>query len=277
MADYYNTLGVSKQATSDEIKKAYRKLASQHHPDKGGDTKKFQEIEEAYRTLSDPEKRSQYDNPQPQFNNGGFGGGGVPPGFEDIFSQMFGGNPFFGQGFRQPQAQRNRTLNIQTTISLEEAFHGKDLIANLTLPSGRDQILEVKIPAGIADGTTLRLAGVGDDMLPNMPRGDINLTVSVSPHDVYQRHGDDLYRTIDISCIDAMVGKKVLITTIDNKTLDLTIRPGTQPGQTLAAAGWGMPNMRDNRFKGRLLIEVNVIIPTTLTDVQKQILQEYFN
>jgi DnaJ-class molecular chaperone len=74
-----------------------------------------------------------------------------------------------------------------------------------------------------------------------------------------------------------MIGKTVFITTIDNKTLDLTIKPGTQPGQTLAAAGWGMPNMRDNRFKGRLLIEVNVIIPTTLTDVQKQILQEYFN
>jgi curved DNA-binding protein len=278
MTDYYTTLGVSKQAGSDEIKKAYRKLASQHHPDKGGDTAKFQQIEEAYRTLSDPEKRSQYDNPQPQGMP--FTHGGAPPGFEDIMSQMFGGG--FGGGFspfgrQHHQAPRNRTLNIQTTISLEEAFHGKDMIANLTLPSGRDQILEVKIPAGIQDGTTLRLANVGEDSISNSPRGDLHLTVNILPHNVFQRHGDDLVRKLDISCIDAMIGKKILITTIDNKTLDLTIKAGTQHGQTLAAVGWGMPSMRDGRFKGRLLIEINVVIPTDLSEVQKQILQEYFN
>jgi curved DNA-binding protein len=277
MTDHYITLGVSKQANADEIKKAYRKLASQHHPDKGGDTAKFQQIEEAYRTLSDPEARSQYDNPQPQGMH--FTHGGVPPGFEDIMSQMFGGgfNGFSPFGRQQHQAPRNRTLNIQTTISLEEAFHGKDMIANITLPSGRDQILEVKIPAGIQDGTTLRLSNVGDDSISNMPRGDLHLTVNILPHNVFQRHGDDLVRKLDISCIDAMIGRKILITTIDNKTLDLTIKPGTQHGQTLAASGWGMPHMRDSRFKGRLLIEINVIIPTDLTEIQKQILQEYFN
>ena len=277
MADYYNVLGISKGASPDEIKRAYRRLASQHHPDKGGDTKKFQEIEEAYRTLSDPEKRSQYDNPQPQYH-GGFGGGGMPPGFEDIFSQMFGsggGNPFFGQGFRQ-QPQRNRVLNIQTTITLEEAFHGKDLMATLGLPSGKEQVVEIKIPAGVQDGSVLRLAGMGDDTFANAPRGDIHLTINVSQHHRFQRQGDDLICDIEITCIDAMLGKTFYVDTIDGKTLEIGIRPGTQHGQMLAAHGYGMPKLGDNRFKGRMLVNVNVIIPNNLTDVQKQMLEQYF-
>lgn len=275
MTDYYNNLGISKQATADEIKKAYRKLASQHHPDKGGDTAKFQQIEEAYRTLSDPEKRSQYDNPQPQFNGGHFGGG-MPPGFNDIFGQMFGQggghNPFFGHGFGQ-QPQRNRILNIQTVISLEEAFHGKDMIANLQLPSGRDQVLEIKIPAGINDNTTLRLAGMGDDSVPGLPRGDIHLTINVHQHHTFLREGDDLIRSIDINCIDAMLGKSLLVETIDGKTLEVKVNPGTQHGQVLAAAGYGMPKINDNRFKGRMLMSVNINIPV-LNEAQKQILKQ---
>ena len=277
MTDHYQTLGINNNASPDDIKKAYRKLASQHHPDKGGDTKKFQDIQTAYATLSDPEKRHQYDNPQPQFHGdpfGGFHGGGMPPGFEDIFGQMFGngGNPFFGQGFRQ-QPQRNRILNIQTAISLEEAFHGKDLLANLQLPSGRQQVLEIKIPAGISDGTTLRLAGMGDDSVPGAPRGDIHLTVNVNPHDKFARQGDDLLCKVDITCIDAMLGKTINVTTIDGRTLEVTVNPGTQHGQILAAAGYGMPKVSDNRFKGRMLISVDISIPK-LTEEQKAILQQ---
>ena len=277
MADYYNTLGVPKQASADEIKKAYRKLASQHHPDKGGDTAKFQEIEEAYRTLSDPDKRQQYDNPQPQFN-GGFGGGGVPPGFEDIFSQMFGGggSPFGDMFGRRQQPPRNRTLNIQTQISLEEAFSGKEMIANLTLPNGRDQVLNIKIPKGIQDGVTLRLANMGDDSVVNAPRGDIHLTVNVRPHPVFARQGDDLIRTLEISAIDAMLGKIYQIETIDGRLLEIKISEGTQQGQILRAVGYGMPSMNDNRFVGRLLVKIDIRIPTNLTDLQKQKLQEIF-
>jgi len=274
--DYYSTLGVNKDTTQDEIKRAFRSLASKHHPDKGGDTAKFQEIQTAYATLSDPEKRAQYDNPQPQFSNGGFGGG-VPPGFEDIFSHMFGGgNPFFGQGFRQQPPPRNRTLNIQTSITLEDAFHGKDMMANITLPSGRDQILEIKIPAGIADGTTLRLSGMGDDSQTNLPRGDIHLTVNVQPHKFFQRTNDDLNCTLNVGCIDAMIGRTIQIDTIDNKTLEVTIKPGTQHGQTMSAPGYGMPKMSDLRFKGRLLLHVNIVVPNNLSDAQKQILKEHF-
>lgn len=277
MADYYSILGINKTASQDEIKRAYRRLASQHHPDKGGDTKKFQEVEEAYRTLGDPEKRQQYDNPAPQ----GFQQfGGMPPGFEDIMSQMFGGGGGgFGDIFGRPrhhQPLRNSTLNIQTTITLEEAFQGKDLIATLGLPSGREQVIEVKIPAGVQDGTVLRLSRMGDDTIPNLPRGDIHLTVNVSSHQTFQRQGDDLVLELDVHCIDAILGKTFFIDTIDKKTLELSLKAGTQHGQIMAANGYGMPKMNDNRFRGRLLIVVNIKIPTTLTEAQKQLLKEYF-
>jgi DnaJ-class molecular chaperone len=271
--DYYNTLGVDRNAGPDDIKRAYRKLASQHHPDRGGDTAKFQEIQAAYDTLSNPDKRSQYDNPQPQFH----GGSGMPPGFEDIFGQMFGGggHPFgdiFGQ--RRAQPVRNRNLNLQTQITLEEAFHGKDLIATIQLPSGRDQVLEVKIPPGVNDGVTLRLAGMGDDSIGNMPRGDIHLSVQILPHPVYQRQGDDLIKSLSINCLDAIIGKTIQFDTLNGKTLEVTIAPGTQHGQTLAVHGYGMPNMSNSYMKGRLLLNVNITIPTNLTDNQKNLIKQ---
>jgi len=274
MADFYQTLGISKNASPDEIKKAYRKMASQHHPDKGGDTAKFQEIEEAYRTLSDPGKRQQYDNPQPQFNGGGHFGGGVPPGFEDIFN-AFGGGPFGDMFGRRQQPQRNRTLNMQTSITLEEAFSGKNLMATVVLPSGKEQLIDVKIPAGVQDGITLRLSGMGDDSVPNIPRGDIHLTVHVQPHSTFIRQGDDLIRSVDVSCIDAMLGKSLTVDTIDGKTLEIAVKPGTQPGQMLAANGYGMPNVNDNRFKGRMLVQLNITIPI-LTDYQSDVIKQLF-
>ena len=275
MTDYYQTLGVSRGAGQDEIKQAYRRLAAQHHPDRGGDTATFQEVQAAYATLSDPEKRQQYDNPQPQFGGGGFHfGGGMPPGFEDFFAQAFGhgGNPFFGQGFRQPQ--RNRNLNLQTTITLEEAYLGKNLVANVGLPSGLEQVLEVKIPPGVRDGTVLRLAGMGDDTYNNVPRGDIHLTINIQPHHIYQRQGDDLLRTLTVNCFDAILGKTVKFDTLDGKTLEVNVAPGTQPGQTLAVQGYGMPYMADPRMKGRLLLEINITIPTDLNQQQKDLVKQ---
>jgi len=272
MTDYYQTLGVSKNASQDEIKKAYRKLASQNHPDKGGDTSKFQEIQNAYDTLGDTNKRAEYDNPRPQMN--GFQGG-MPPGFEDLFAQAFGGSPFGGM-FGQRRGPRNQNLNIQTSITLEEAFEGKSMIANLTLPSGREQVLEIKIPAGIQDGNTLRLSGMGDDSFQNVPRGDIHLTVNIHQHPRFERRGDDLVQKIQVSCIDAMLGTTVSVETIDKKTLDVTIKPGTQPNTMLAAQGYGMPNINDNRFRGRLIMEIEIFVPSNLTENQKQILKNTF-
>ena len=272
MSDHYTTLGVPRTASPDDIKRAYRKLASQHHPDKGGNVQTFQQIEEAYRILSDPQSRAQYDNPQPQFHQGG-----MPPGFEDIFSNFFGGNHPFGDMFgRRNTPQRNRNLNINTSITLEDAFYGKDLLANLRLPSGKEQVLEIKIPPGIRENTTMRLSGIGDDSIANAPRGDIFLTVQIMPHSNFRRDNDDLIQTISITCIDAMIGKTIEVNTIEGKTLAIDIEPGTQTGQILAIQGHGMPNMRDIRFRGRMLIELDIIIPKNLNQDQLDGLKKLF-
>jgi curved DNA-binding protein len=272
MNNLYNTLGIDRTASPDDIKRAYRKMAAQHHPDRGGNTEKFQEIQAAYDILSDAGKRAQYDNPQPQMEGfpGGFQfhTGGFPPGFEDIFEHAFGGM------FRRQQPQRNRSLNLQASISLEDAFNGKDVIANINLPSGKNQTLEIKIPAGIQDGMTIRLNGMGDDSIPNAPKGDLHLTVHIHPHNTFIRQGDDLIQVLKINCLDAIVGKNISIKTIDNKELDVTINPGTQHGQILSLQGYGMPNINDNRMRGRMLINIEIHVPTDLTEQQKDIIKK---
>jgi molecular chaperone DnaJ len=137
-------------------------------------------------------------------------------------------------------------------------------------------MIEVKIPAGIQDGTVLRLANMGDDQVANLPRGDLHLTVRVTPHAIFQRQGDDLIIELNVSCIDAMIGKTLEVTTIDNKTLEVKINPGTQNGHILSAAGYGMPKMADNRFKGRLLMPIKIIVPQ-ITAHQKQLLKDNFS
>lgn len=271
--NYYNILGVSKTASQDEIKKSYRKLASQHHPDKGGDKEKFQEIQAAYAVLSDEHKRTEYDNPVSQFNFGGRNSAGPPPEFSDIFSQAFGENfgELFGRGRGRPS---NRTLSVQTDITLEEAFFGKELIANIQLPSGKDQVLEVKIPAGIRDGTSLKLSNMGDESVPTAPRGDILLTVRIIPHSVYQRNVDDLIRSLSISCFEAILGCVKHFDTIDGKTLEINIPAGIQHGQLMNVHGHGMPRMEDPRMRGRLLLSINITIPTDLTDSQKNTIRQ---
>jgi len=272
MNNYYEILGVSKSATPEEIKKAYRKQASAWHPDKGGDTARFQEIQAAYDVLSDPQKRAEYDNPQPQGFH--YHSSGMPGGFDDIISQMFGGRSPFG--FNNSRPQGNRTLNLQTNITLEEAYHGKDLIASVTLPSGTEQTIEIRIPAGIQDGVTLRLTGMGDDSVANMPRGDLHLTVSVLGHSKFTRVGDDLHLPLQLDCIHAILGNVIEVETIDGKTLSINIPPGTQHGSIMAVPGYGMPLMNDNRFKGRLMIDINIVIPKFITDEQKNILIKHF-
>ncbi|NBP02005.1 MAG: hypothetical protein EBU90_18125 [Proteobacteria bacterium] len=272
--DYYQILGVNKNASEDEIKRAYRKLASQHHPDRGGDTAKFQEIQAAYDTLSDPDKRAQYDNPQPQGFQFNFGGG-----FPPEFDQFFSGSPFgeiFGGQFRRQQPVKNRTLNLATDISLEDAYYGKDLMANITLPSGKEQTIEIRIPPGVKSGTVLRLAGMGDDSISNLPRGDIHLTVNVQSHRLFRRENDDLIVDLQLMCIDAILGKKIDIDCIDGKTIEINVPPGTQHGHILNVTGKGMPNLTNNLMKGRLLVVVNISVPTYITDEQKELLVKAF-
>ena len=273
MTDYYHALGVQKGASDDEIKKAYRKLAMKHHPDRGGDASEFQKIQEAYATLSDPHKRTEYDNPAPQ----GFQQfGGFPPGFEEMFG---GGRGFqdFGNmfGFRQPPRQsKNRDISLETQVTLEDAFTGKTIMANINLPSGREQVLEIKVPPGISAGQRLRLQGMGDDSNPHLNKGDIYITIHVARHSMYEREGDDLITEITVSAWDAMLGTDTTIKTLDNRQLQVGIPAGTQPGSTLRLAGYGMPNIQDGRFRGNILLNINVNIPTNLTEEQKNLIKQ---
>lgn len=271
MNDYYQILGVDRAASEQEIKSAYRKLAMQHHPDKGGDINKFQEISAAYETLSDAQKRAAYDNPAPQYNqqHGGFDFSFDGQGFESIFGH---GSPF-GEifGFRQRQAV-NQSMRLSTSITLEDTFYGKELLAEVTLPSGRNQTVNIKIPKGIHDGTTLKLSGMGDDSIQGLPRGDILLTIHVQDHPRFTRVGDDLVQNLEISCIDAMLGINITVTDLDNIQLDTAIPAGIQHDAMLGLANRGMPNFHTGE-RGRLLLKIKIKIPD-LSDTQKENLRK---
>jgi len=270
MIDYYQTLGVSENASPDEIKKAYRSLANKHHPDKGGDQAKFKDISVAYDNLSDPQKKAEYDQqrmygngPQVRFHTDGF-----DP-FGHMFGQGFGqGHPFgdiFGR--MHPQAQRrNRDLNIQCSISFIDSFNGKQLEANYNLPSGRNQNVVINVPAGVTHGDTIRYPGLGDDSVQGASRGNLNVTILVIPDPAYDRRGDDVYTNVEISPIEAMIGCKKKIKTLAGTTLDLEIRGGVETGTEFASHGNGFPNVNSGR-KGRFISVVKIKTPTIVDPV----------
>lgn len=264
--DYYQTLGISRDASQEDIKKAFRKLASQHHPDKGGDTATFQKVQEAYATLSDPQKKHQYDNPNPFAGGQGHADMG---GFEQFFHQ-FGPDlgSIFGQQFGQRRA-RNRNVNLQTEITLEEAFQGKEVIASYRLSNNQERTFEVKIPPGTHDGLVLRISGAGDNGIQGVPAGDAMLTVRVLPHQRFQRNGQDLIEQITISVWDALLGKDLEVRTINGDNIVVRIKEGTQPESFLRIQGYGMPQLNNPRFRGNHMILFKVDIPNNLTEYQK--------
>lgn len=243
--DHYSTLGVGKNATPDDIKKSYRKLASKHHPDKGGDTAIFQQIQTAYDTLVDPNKRQQYDNPMPQ----GFtqtGSGQMPPGFEHIFSQMFGGgNPFdpFAQHRQQPQQQVFRTT---INISLEQAYYGGEQILKLQTPTNVHAIT-IQIPKGIQNGNQMRIDKVMDG-------ASLVVDFKVENHLKYDRQGNDLICNHPISVLDLIIGTSFEFVTLSGKTLEVTVKPKTQPYIQLKLAGQGMPIHNTTRYGDQIIL-----------------------
>ena len=267
MTDFYQTLGVSETASQDEIKKAYRKLANQHHPDKGGDQQKFKDISVAYDTLGDAQKRADYDNQrrnpfggQHHFHSGDF------QHFQDIFQGHFDpfghrSNPFadiFGRG-PGPGGRpvRNKDLNIQCQITLLDSFQGKQLEANYRLPSGKMEHVNITIPAGVVNGDTIRYSGLGDNSVQNAPRGNLNVTIIVTPDPKFSRLGDDLYTTVNISPIEAMIGCRKTIKTITGQTMDLEIRSGVETGVEFASHGTGFPNVNSG-LRGRFVSVINI-------------------
>jgi curved DNA-binding protein len=253
MNDYYQTLGVTPNASEAEIKKAYRSLANKHHPDKGGDQARFKDISVAYETLSDQQKKAEYDQqrmggPQVRFHTGGM------PDFGDIFGAQFGGNPF-GDMFGR-QIRRNKDLNIQCQISLLDSYLGKQLEAKYRLPSGKNQAVVINVPPGVTHGDTIRYGGLGDDTFPQAPRGNLNVTIIVSSDPNYERRGDDLYTSVKINPIEAIIGCQKVVKLITGQEMEIDIRGGVgSDSREYASAGQGFSNPH-NGTRGRFVTEV---------------------
>lgn len=260
--DYYKTLGVAKNATPDEIKKAYRKLASQHHPDKGGDTATFQKIEEAYRVLSDPQKRQQHDNPFfGQNQDGSFrqAGQGFPGGFQFNFNGV-DLNDLFSQMFNQHQQKHPNTPHVYRTsvaITLEQSHSGGSLPLKLQTNT-QVYAVNIDIPKGVVDGGQVRY----DKLIPN---AGLIVEFRVQPHLKFQRKGVDLFCNHPISILDLIVGTSFEFTTISGKTLEVKVPPKTQPHMQLKIAGEGMPIHGSTLF-GDQIILLKPFVPDTIDD-----------
>lgn len=266
--DFYKVLGVTKSATSDEIKKAYRKLAKDLHPDKTqGDNKleeRFKEVSEAYDVLGDAKSRAEYDQARDMFAAGGFRGG--PGGFNGNLNDMFGGANQFGDlgdmlgglfgGGRFGGPRRGADLETTITISFREA------IAGVTVPiRGGSQ---TRIPAGVKDGARIRLKGKGGQGEPGAPAGDLFIIVQVNADTVFGRDGDNLTLTLPISFAEAALGADIKVPVLHGPPVTMRLKPGTQNGAKLRARGKGV--LRKDNSHGDLIVTVEVAVPTHIDD-----------
>jgi len=242
MSDHYSTLGVSRDASSDDIKKAFRKLASQHHPDKGGETTKFQEIQAAYSVLGDEQKRAEYDRPQgPQFQ---FSGGAGPFDFNNIFNM-------FGQQFHQPQPQRQQ-LRMSLWVTLLDIAQGGKHPVSVGTNHGVMNI-EIDIPTGINDGDHVQYGGLG-------PGGsDLIIQFRIHPNPKFERNGLNLTTDATVSIWDCLVGGETQVRDVFNNQFTITIPPLTQPGNLMRLKGKGLPAR--NTASGDLLVRIQAQVP----------------
>jgi curved DNA-binding protein len=258
--DYYSILGVPKNASDKDLKSAYKKLSMQHHPDRGGSEDKFKQVNEAYSTLKDPHKRGMYDHQQ---NGGGQGfnfntsnmGGGHP--FEDIFSSMFGGNPHM----RQQRQQRNRDVQLHYKLNLEDCWAGKMLNLQYTLPSGRQEQVEIRIPPGVQSGDNVSIRGFGDDSIPGAPRGNLLVGITILKPKGWDVHGLDLIYSINVSVIDLILGCDVIINSPEKRMVNLKVPKGTNPDTTFSINGYGLPDNKTGR-RGSIFVKVKGTTPT---------------
>jgi molecular chaperone DnaJ len=289
--DFYEILGIAKTATPEEIKKAYRKLALQHHPDRNpetGNDERFKEIGEAYSVLKDASKRAEYDKLRDAIASGY---GRVPGGFrvedfgfgeefdvEDLLRQIFGqgasgfGSGGFGPfGFGRVQARPPRGRDVETTVSVsfDEAARGTERKVRIDLPSGRRDVT-VKIPAGVADGARIRVRGRGEQVDGGEP-GDLYVRVAVQPHRFFGRKGNDLTLTLPVTYAEAALGSEVKVPTL-NGPVTLKVPAGTSSGRTFRIRGRGIG--RPDATKGDLLATVQVAVPSKLSKRDQELVRE---
>lgn len=282
--NYYETLGVSKTSTDKEIKQAFRRLAKKYHPDANPDNPQaeaqFKEINEAYETLSDKEKRAQYDQVGSAYQQQ-FGGAGGPryytnvdvdeSAFADILESMFGG---FGRGGRGQQAYTRQTavegrdIEQPVAISLREAYEGA---VRLVSRDGRK--VKVTIPRGAATGTKVRLAGEGEPGAAGGHPGDLYLVVEVEEDPRFRRQGDDLYVDVDVDLFTALLGGTASVDTLA-RPVKLKVPSGTQSGRLFRVAGKGMPKLRQADAHGDLYARALIKIPAQLNDEQRQLVEK---
>jgi len=343
---YYDLLGIDRSADGSEIKRAFRALAMEYHPDRNKDNPdaeaKFKEINEAYDILKDEDRKAAYDRyGHAAFENGGGGhgggAGGFGAGFADVFDDLFG-EFMGGQRRRQSAAQRGNDLRYNLEISLTDAFAGMEasidvpatqtcgkcdgsgaeagsspetcgtcngsgkqrtqqgfFMVERTCPAchgagqvisspcdgchgaGRienERTLSVKIPAGVEDGTRIRLTGEGDAGFRGGPPGDLYIFISVAPHPVFKRDGTTIYCRLDVPLTTAILGGKIPVDTIDGKTADLKIPEGTQPAQQFRLKKKGMPQLNTG-FIGDMVVEARVKVPSGLNRKEKDLLKSF--
>jgi curved DNA-binding protein len=292
--DFYDTLGVPRTATQDEIQRAYRKLARQHHPDVNSDPgaeDRFKEISEAYDVLSDPQTRRRYDAFGPDFRQvpedvdpeafqrsragagtaGGFGGGGFGTGpggdlgginIEDLLGGIFGGRGF------GPIPGADQEAGLELTV--EEAFQGGHRSVTLEGPDGR-RTLDVRIPAGVTDGQRIRLAGQGGRGSEGAPNGDLYFVVRIAPHPRYRVDGRDLYVDLPLTPWEAALGTSVAVETPGGET-KVKVPAGTSSGRRLRLRERGLPHPRGRH--GHLYAEVKIMVPAKLTDEERRLFEQ---
>jgi curved DNA-binding protein len=302
--DYYKILGLSKTASSDEIKKAYRKLALKYHPDKNPDNKEaeeqFKKISEAYAVLSDSEKRKQYDNfgsdtfsqrysQEDIFRNvdinsilrefgfGGLGGrsagartyrpAGRRPGpyatqgSSDPFAELFGGQSQYAS-----TPQKGQDLQYNLSITLEESVFGAEKKIALQKADKVDEI-NIKIPKGISTGKKLRLTGKGNPGIDGGPPGDLYLNISILPHPLFAREGNDIYVEKTINYSQAVMGTTIEVATIDGATKRIKVPPGTQNNTRIRMKGYGISGLKGG-LKGDQYVKITVSVPKKLSEAQ---------
>ncbi len=289
---FYDVLGVSKNATDKEIKSAFRKLAVKYHPDAGGDEQKFKEISEAYETLSDENKRKQYDQMlmfggMPGGGAGGYGGSayaGSAGGWGDIFDSIFSGNGAWGSdwgsGFGgpgaggRPRTRKGGDLSITIDVSADDAFRGTSRTVTYSVPStGERQTISVTIPAGAVDGGKIRYKRRGEYGTNGGERGDLLVTTHVEEHPLFKRKGADVTMEVPVSAFEAALGCTVDVPTPGGKTVRLKIPAGTQTGKKFRFKEMGAPDVKRRGRTGALLVEVKVQVPTNLTDDERAALE----